>query len=184
MGFACQQWCTETWDCDCVVWNQDGGQCWRRKDCRPSNFYHQDGFSVFMKMGSAPAPTPPSNSVWYNTHWDRNCWTNHGAVDIDTAYMHNAPRKRSQYACQQWCTETWDCDCVVWHQNGGQCWRRKHCNPSNFYHQDGFTVFMKMHCFTQFGLTVPMCGGLFCSTLSAYKVSNAFFFVREPKRSS
>merc|ERR1712232_68055 len=73
---------------------------------------------------------------------ESNCWTGQGAVDIDSAEMWNAPRKNSAGDCIRWCSSTSSCDCVVYHPDGGQCFRRKSCDPSRFYHQEGFTVYV------------------------------------------
>lgn len=142
---ACQHWCTKTWDCDCVVYHPDGGQCFRRKDCHPSNFQYGEGFTVYMKYGSTPAPPPPTRRVFYEPHYNKNCWTGKGAQDIDSYELWNAPTKPDYLACQQWCTQTWNCDCVVYHADGGQCFRRNHCNPSHFQYGVGFTVYMQIH---------------------------------------
>lgn len=144
--YACQRWCTDTPACDCVVYNPKEGQCWRRKDCIPSNFWNQTGsykFTIYVKVVATPAPTPPSFRFWYVPYHGQNCWTNHGAIDIDTSEIDDAPRQPSEYDCQQWCTNTPACDCVVYHPERNRCWRRKSCNASNFGHQEGLTVYMK-----------------------------------------
>jgi len=82
-------------------------------------------------------------SQLYTPYRNKNCWTGAGAVDIDSYEMWNAPTKPNYLACQHWCTKTWDCDCVVYHPDGGQCFRRKDCHPSNFQYGEGFTVYMK-----------------------------------------
>lgn len=139
----CVQWCTRTSSCDCVVYHPDGGQCFRRESCRPSRFYHQKGFTVYMKRDHPV--TPPHDHPVTPPHYiypESNCWTGQGAVDIDSAEMWNAPRKDSADDCIQWCSSTSSCDCVVYHPDGGQCFRRKSCDPSRFYHQEGFTVYV------------------------------------------
>jgi hypothetical protein len=122
------------------VYNPEGGQCWRRQRCNPTEFWHQVGqhrFTIYVKVVT-------SASSIYAPYYNQK--TNQGAIDIDAPEIDDmAPgfAAPSEDACQRWCTDAPRCDCAVYHTEVRQCWRRHQCNASQFLYAVGFTVYMK-----------------------------------------
>jgi len=133
----CKASCSDTSNCQCVSFH-DGGACFRRSSCNPSNFAGPStsgDWTVFMQGTSAHTA--------YITYADHNTWNGHGSTDIDGDGQPVLTGTADE--CKASCSDTSNCQCVSFH-DGGACFRRSSCEPSNFAGPStsgDWTVFMQ-----------------------------------------
>jgi formylglycine-generating enzyme required for sulfatase activity len=126
-NMECTSKCDATPDCSCVVFQPDGGNCWRRAKCTPQAFQAQATFTVYLKAQG------------YSTYTNANCYSGHGGLEIDDDQ--SAPVGLTVSECQDHCSADKDCECVTQQISNGKCWKRKACNPAGFA-GDKFNVYV------------------------------------------
>jgi len=136
----CEARCTDDPECMCVTQEQQGGKCWKRKDCDPSQWTSDfnQGYNVYMKLHM---PSPDGDYIVYT---DKNAYAPYGAVDIDTDAT--APEGLTSNQCEARCTADPACMCATLRRDDGKCWKRKDCVPSQWTsdYNAGYNVYLKL----------------------------------------
>ena len=106
---ACTAACAKDDQCSCAVFTTDGGQCDRMAQCLPSKCNHNAQSTTLVKA--------------YQVIDGLNCYTGHGATEIDKEPVPNL----SQEECIERCEGTASCAGAVHSLSGpkkGDCWMR------------------------------------------------------------
>lgn len=92
----------------------------------------------------------------------RNAYPGNGAEHIDSEEA-QAPNKLDIDGCHDFCSQDAGCECVVYMQSEGICWKRRNCQPRQFVHDAAFSVCIRSGGTrpTQTTTTIPAidCGG-------------------------
>jgi len=108
-------------------------------DGRPlasSDFTVPSGTVSGVTVGTAVDPHPLPTYTLYS---GRNCDTSQGAV----AELGSGFAVSSATQCVRRCHSDWSCDCVVFDTAGSICFKKRGCDPTNFYASTGYDAYVR-----------------------------------------